>query len=58
MDVISKYPNYDVSFEGIGEGPEGTEHLGCCSQMAIFALKNPPLPNDLSCDRVIFCLAW
>ncbi|XP_031561839.1 small RNA 2'-O-methyltransferase-like [Actinia tenebrosa] len=31
----NKY-GYTVSFQGIGNGPIGTEHLGCCSQMALF----------------------
>jgi len=25
-----------VSFDGIAPGPQGTEHLGCCSQVAVF----------------------
>ncbi|CAH3024563.1 unnamed protein product [Porites evermanni] len=28
--------NYTVSFDGIAPGPQGTEHLGCCSQVAVF----------------------
>ncbi|KAK3739376.1 hypothetical protein QZH41_015765 [Actinostola sp. cb2023] len=31
----AKY-GYSVTFQGIGDGPIGTEHLGCCSQMALF----------------------
>lgn len=31
----SKY-HYTVTFDGIGPGPEGTEQLGCCSQVAVF----------------------
>ncbi|KAJ7339400.1 Small RNA 2'-O-methyltransferase [Desmophyllum pertusum] len=31
----SKY-HYTVTFDGIASGPEGTEHLGCCSQVAVF----------------------
>ena len=27
---------YSVKFSGIGPGLEGTQHLGCCSQMALF----------------------
>lgn len=34
------YNDYEVYFEGIGKGPEGTEHLGYVSQMAVFARKN------------------
>lgn len=25
-----------MSFDGIAPGPQGTEHLGCCSQVAVF----------------------
>lgn len=57
MTVISHYPNYEVSFEGIGKGPEGTEHLGCCSQMAIFTLKNDSALDSSIHDQVMyFCL--
>ncbi|KAK5649559.1 hypothetical protein RI129_000588 [Pyrocoelia pectoralis] len=38
-NIVTRFPNYTVSFRGIGQGPSGTEHLGCCSQMAIF-IKN------------------
>ncbi|KAB0800814.1 hypothetical protein PPYR_06553 [Photinus pyralis] len=38
-NIVTRFPNYSVSFKGIGEGPAGTDHLGCCSQMAIF-IKN------------------
>ncbi|XP_015433684.1 PREDICTED: uncharacterized protein LOC107189628 isoform X2 [Dufourea novaeangliae] len=35
-DIVSRYSDYAVTFDGICNGPEGTEHLGACSQMAIF----------------------
>nr|XP_003699897.1 PREDICTED: uncharacterized protein LOC100881302 [Megachile rotundata] len=35
-NVITRYPDYVVTFEGICKGPEGSEDLGCCTQMAIF----------------------
>ncbi|XP_046474305.1 uncharacterized protein Hen1 isoform X1 [Neodiprion pinetum] len=35
-NVILLYPDYEVSFHGIGAGPPGTEMLGSCSQMAVF----------------------
>lgn len=35
-NIIKKYPEYEVTFDGICAGPSGTEHLGKCSQMAIF----------------------
>ncbi|KAK9306340.1 hypothetical protein QLX08_003025 [Tetragonisca angustula] len=34
--ITLRYPSYTVTFEGIGKGPEGSEHLGCCTQMAVF----------------------
>ncbi|XP_076673709.1 hen1 methyltransferase isoform X1 [Andrena cerasifolii] len=35
-NITARYPDYVVTFEGICKGPVGTEHLGCCSQMAVF----------------------
>lgn len=35
-NIILRYPDYIVTFDGICKGPEGSEHLGCCTQMAIF----------------------
>lgn len=29
-----------MEFDGIGSGPDGTENLGCCSQVAIFYRTN------------------
>lgn len=37
---MARYPQYTVSCKGIGPGPLGTEHLGCCSQMALFVAKD------------------
>ncbi|XP_043274722.1 uncharacterized protein Hen1 [Venturia canescens] len=42
QNIVTRYPEYNVSFEGIGAGPPGTEELGCCSQMAIFTRVNIP----------------
>lgn len=36
QEIISEYPEYTVRFYGIGAGPEGTENLGCCTQMVVF----------------------
>lgn len=49
--IVKKYPQYNVCFEGIGEGPSGTEHLGCCSQMAIFRHM---APDQISKDVSLF----
>ncbi|XP_035684937.1 small RNA 2'-O-methyltransferase-like [Branchiostoma floridae] len=40
-DVACRF-SYSVTFHGIGTGPEGTEHLGCCTQMAIFERLETP----------------
>lgn len=37
--ACSKYPDYSYTTEGIGKPPEGKEHVGCGSQMAIFVSK-------------------
>lgn len=38
--IVSQYSDYAVQIDGIGAGPNGTENLGCCSQMAIFYRKD------------------
>ena len=45
--LASKY-HYTVKFDGIAPGPEGTEHLGCCSQMAVFERISSFVPTDES----------
>nr|XP_023022130.1 uncharacterized protein LOC111510441 isoform X2 [Leptinotarsa decemlineata] len=35
-NIVTRFPDYTVTFSGIGEGPAGTEILGECSQMAVF----------------------
>lgn len=35
-NITLRYPSYVVTFHGICKGPEGSEHLGCCTQMAVF----------------------
>ncbi|XP_070532725.1 small RNA 2'-O-methyltransferase-like isoform X2 [Ptychodera flava] len=42
---LAKKYNYAVTYSGIGSGPEGTERLGYCSQMAVFT-RNGPEKND------------
>ncbi|KAK4881468.1 hypothetical protein RN001_004787 [Aquatica leii] len=36
LNITTRFPNYSVTFKGIGDGPFGTESLGCCSQMCVF----------------------
>ncbi|XP_049804130.1 small RNA 2'-O-methyltransferase [Schistocerca nitens] len=38
-NIVQRYPEYEVSYYGIGKGPEGAESLGCCSQLALFSKK-------------------
>uniref|UniRef100_A0A1B6MM70 Small RNA 2'-O-methyltransferase n=1 Tax=Graphocephala atropunctata TaxID=36148 RepID=A0A1B6MM70_9HEMI len=47
-NLVLRYPDYSVSFQGVGPGPTGTEHLGCCSQMATFikVYNSPPYDED------------
>ncbi|KAF6205105.1 hypothetical protein GE061_019272 [Apolygus lucorum] len=40
-NLVVRYPNYEVEVSGIGPGPPGSEHLGCCTQIAIFFRKGP-----------------
>ncbi|KAJ8680840.1 hypothetical protein QAD02_016627 [Eretmocerus hayati] len=35
-NIVKRFPEYEVTFHGICAGPPGTEHLGSCSQMAVF----------------------
>lgn len=42
-----RYPDYEVSFHGIGAGPPGTEHLGSCSQMAVFHRQTQLRENQI-----------
>ncbi|XP_046739216.1 uncharacterized protein LOC124407275 [Diprion similis] len=44
-NIILLYPDYEVSFHGIGAGPPGTEMLGSCSQMAVFH-RHTQLPQN------------
>lgn len=45
--LANKY-HYTVTFDGIAPGPEGTEHLGCCSQVAVFERISSSVPTDES----------
>lgn len=48
-NIVTRFPNYSVSFRGIGKGPEGTESLGFCSQMAVFE-KIDELKEEIESD--------
>lgn len=44
--IILEFPMYSYTTEGICEGPVGTNHLGCVSQMAIFERKESFIKNN------------
>nr|XP_050868655.1 uncharacterized protein LOC127072340 isoform X1 [Vespula vulgaris] len=46
-NIVLRYPDYQVTFHGICDGPEGTEHLGACTQMAVFCLKSEKSGSEL-----------
>ncbi|KAJ8734235.1 hypothetical protein PYW07_014786 [Mythimna separata] len=52
-NIVARYPNYTVTCKGIGPGPPGTLHLGCCSQLALFTAKEYHKQADLNLN----CLA-
>lgn len=39
-NICTQYPDYYVEFYGIGPPPPGQEHLGHCSQMAVFVRRD------------------
>lgn len=52
--VIKEYPDYTYEMQGIGEPPPESSSLGCCSQFAIFKLKETekdPLTSDHSLEK-------
>uniref|UniRef100_A0A1I8PVA2 Small RNA 2'-O-methyltransferase n=1 Tax=Stomoxys calcitrans TaxID=35570 RepID=A0A1I8PVA2_STOCA len=49
-NICEKYPNYSVSFMGVGKPPSDKRRLGYSTQMAIFArndMINRPLRNEI-----------
>lgn len=44
-DITARFP-YDIKYDGIGDPPENSKHLGYCSQAAIFTRK----PCAAICD--------
>ena len=41
-----------MTYKGIGPGPAGTIHLGCCSQLALFVSKNYQKQPDLNLNSL------
>lgn len=48
-NIVARYPDYEVKYYGIANGPEGTESVGCCSQLALFRKKSDTTYSD--CER-------
>lgn len=48
QNIVLRYPNYSVTFTGIGKGPKGTESLGCCSQMAVFVKEYEQIHSEVA----------
>ncbi|XP_044762009.1 small RNA 2'-O-methyltransferase-like [Coccinella septempunctata] len=54
-NITLRFPEYNVVCLGVGKGPKGTEHLGCCSQLALFVRKdildhsNQQLTSNCTC---------
>uniref|UniRef100_A0A2A4JR26 Small RNA 2'-O-methyltransferase n=1 Tax=Heliothis virescens TaxID=7102 RepID=A0A2A4JR26_HELVI len=46
-NIVVRYPNYTVVCQGVGPGPPGTSHYGCCSQLSLFISKNYLKQADL-----------
>ncbi|XP_013166440.1 PREDICTED: uncharacterized protein LOC106116927 [Papilio xuthus] len=51
-NIVLRYPNYTVTCKGVGPGPTGTEHYGCCSQLALFVSKNYQKQQSLTIDSM------
>lgn len=43
---MARQYGYTVTYSGVGSGPPGTEHLGHCSQMAVFVKKSTETDTD------------
>lgn len=52
-NIVTRYPLYTVTCKGIGPGPEGTEHLGCCSQLALFVSNDYRKQLDLDINSLV-----
>ena len=48
-DIAEKY-DYDVQYDGVGDPPEQSSHLGHCTQIAMFTKRNtrPLLPPQIN----------
>ncbi|KAM3966666.1 hen1 methyltransferase [Aphomia sociella] len=51
-NIVTRYPQYAVTCKGIGPGPPGTLHYGCCSQLALFVSKDYHKQQDLNLNSL------
>ncbi|KAJ2946611.1 hypothetical protein O0L34_g12669 [Tuta absoluta] len=51
-NIVLRYPQFTVTCQGIGPGPPGTEHLGCCSQLALFVNNSYVKQQDLNLNSL------
>lgn len=47
-NLCERYPEYKVFICGVGNGPDGQEHLGMCSQLACFVHQNALDENTIA----------
>lgn len=55
-NIVTRYPDYSVTFSGLGEGPIGSENLGYCSQMALFTRKDLMNEKYTLKEYSIYCI--
>ncbi|XP_026324132.1 uncharacterized protein LOC113233283, partial [Hyposmocoma kahamanoa] len=51
-NIVVRYPQFTVSCKGVGPGPVGTHHIGCCSQLALFVNKDYHKQPDLNLNSL------
>ncbi|XP_053600608.1 uncharacterized protein Hen1 isoform X2 [Plodia interpunctella] len=51
-NIVLRYPQYTVVCKGVGPGPPGTIHYGCCSQLALFISKDYNKQQDLDLNSL------
>ncbi|XP_075990957.1 hen1 methyltransferase [Anticarsia gemmatalis] len=51
-NIVVRYPLYAVTCQGIGPGPPGTLHHGCCSQLALFVNTDYQKQQDLDINSL------
>ncbi|XP_073967543.1 hen1 methyltransferase isoform X4 [Choristoneura fumiferana] len=51
-NIVSRYPGYTVACKGVGPGPPGTLHYGCCSQLVLFVSKDYQKQMELNVNSL------